>query len=359
MATARYLPDSGGTEIHTHEVATRLAARGAEVTVASTAPQGSLPRESREGPLRVVRVRVWPPRRDYYFAPALARVIRNDRIDIVHCQGYHTLVAPIVMLAALSARIPYVVTLHSGGDTRRLRRVFRPLQRWLLRPLLRRAEYLVAVSEFEAELFARRLRLPRTAFVIIPSGVDLPAPPRHRRSPERLIVSIGRLEKYKGHHRVIEALRVLNRTRPDVRLRIAGAGSYERQLRRLANRLNVQDQVEIAPVPADQRDEMAELLQRAAVVALLSQYESQGIAIQEAIGAGRPVVISDTSALAQLRAYPNVRVLPRSASADELAATIDALLDTPSVDPPRMPTWDECAAAVFELYQKALARKDR
>jgi glycosyltransferase involved in cell wall biosynthesis len=362
MATARYVPESGGTEVHTREVATRLAALGAEVTVASTAQRGSLPRESTEESLRVVRVRVWPPRRDYYFAPALARVIRKRRMDIVHCQGYHTFVAPIVMLGALSAGIPYVVTLHSGGDTRRLRRILRPPQAWLLRPLLTRAEYLIAASEFEADLFARRLRLPRSDFVVIPSGVDLPAPARAPREPssEPLIVSIGRLEKYKGHHRVIEAFSLLNATRPETRLRIVGVGPYEANLRRLASRLDVEHAVEIAPVPADERQAMAELLQRAAVVTLLSEYESQGLAIQEAIAAGRPVVTADTSALAGVCAHPNLRAVPHRATAAEIAAAIDALLDAPPlVDPPSMPTWDECVSALLEIYHRALASKGR
>jgi glycosyltransferase involved in cell wall biosynthesis len=358
LATARYLPDSGGTEIHTYEVATRLAARGADVTVASTAPRAwRFPRESREEAVRVVRVRVWPPRRDYYFAPALARVTRHERFDIVHCQGYHTFVAPIVMLAALSARIPYVVTLHSGGHTRLLRRLVRPVQAKLLGPLLRRAECLIAVSPFEADLFARRLHVPRSAFVVIPSGVDLPAASSPQSSDERLIVSPGRLEKYKGHHRVIEALPILNRTHPGIRLRIAGSGPYEKALRKLSASLGVAGQVEIAPVPPAQRQEMARLLGCADIVVALSEYESQGLAILEALAAGKPVLTSDNTALAGLEAYANARTLSRGAGAVEVAASIDALLDAPPTDPPPLPTWDDCVSELLELYRKIIAAR--
>jgi len=42
-----------------------------------------------------------------------------------------------------------------------------------------------------------------------------------------LIVSGGRLERYKGHHRAIAALPELIRRVPDARLYVVGTGPYE------------------------------------------------------------------------------------------------------------------------------------
>jgi glycosyltransferase involved in cell wall biosynthesis len=359
MATARYLPERGGTEIHTHEVAQRLAGLGADVTVVSTEPNEPFPRVSQDGLVKVLRVRAWPPGRDYYLAPELVRVIRGGNTDIVHCQGYHTLVAPVVMLAARSARIPYVVTLHSGGHSSSLRRALRPAQARVLRPLLTRAGQLIAGSRFEADLFARRTRVPRNAFVVIPSGVDLPSPPAATKRPDGppVVLSIGRVESYKGHQRVVEALPALERARPGTRLRIVGSGPYEPELRSLAARLGVTHMLEIAPVAADRRDEMAELLHNAACVVTLSEYESQGLAIQEALALGRPLLVSDNSALGDLRQHANVRTVTRRTPREQIAATIVALLDAPPVTtPPSLATWDECAAALLEVYLETLAR---
>ena len=358
MATAVYLPARGGTAIHTHEVATRLAQLGIEVTVVGTSPTEPFAREQRDDGVRVLCVRSWPAKRDYYFAPRLARVIREVDSDLVHLQGYHTAVAPLVMLAALRKRVPYVVTLHSGGHSSRLRRAIRPVQAWLLRPLLVRARRLIAVSPFEAGLFARRLRLPAAAFTVIPSGVDLPpAPPEPRVPGPPLILSIGRVESYKGHQRVVEALPALNRARPGTHLRIAGSGPYEEQLRRLAERLGVADRLEIAPVPAHRRDEMAALLSRSWAVAMLSQYESQGLAVHEALALGRPLVISNGSALGELAEHANVRTLPEDADGEAIASVILDLLDAPPASPPVMQTWDGCAAALLDLYEETLAER--
>jgi glycosyltransferase involved in cell wall biosynthesis len=351
-----FLPARGGTAIHTHEVAVRLARLGVDVTVAATSPTTPFAREEQDGPVRVLNVRSWPANRDYYFAPRLARIIRTTDADIVHLQGYHTAVAPIVMLAALRARVPYVVTLHSGGHSSRLRRAIRPVQAWLLRPLLTHARRIIAVSPYEADLFARRLRLPPSAFTVIPSGVDLPPVPPEPRAPgPPLILSIGRVESYKGHQRVIEALPALNRARPGTRLRIAGSGPYEGELRRLADRLGVADRLQIEAVPAHRRDEMALLLSRSWAVAMLSQYESQGLAVHEALALGRPLVISNGTALAELKDHANVRSLAEDADAEQIASVILDLLDAPPAAPPVMPTWDGCTAALLDLYEETLA----
>lgn len=356
LVTARYLPERGGTEVHTHQVATRLAARGAQVTVVTTMLRKPMDRESVEGGIRVLRVRAWPPNRDYYLAPAIARIVRRGGADIVHCQGYHTLVAPLVMAAALSSRVPYVVTLHSGGHSSLLRRLGRPTQARLLRPLLRRAQALVAASRFEAELFARRLRLPTSAFVVIPSGVDLPPAPAGPSAAEDhpLVLSVGRLESYKGHHRLVEALPAILASRPGLRLRIVGTGPLEPKLLRLADRLGVADHVEVAPVPAQDRSEMAGLLRQASVVALLSQYESQGLAAQEAMALGRPVAVTRATALGDLEGEANVSAVSPDAGPEEVAAVILGLLDASPAEPPEMPTWEGCVNRLVEVYRDVL-----
>lgn len=356
MVTARYLPETGGTEVHTHEVAERLVRRGAEVVVIATTSQRTISDPSTDSPFRVMKVHAWTKRLDLYFAPGLMRELKAAKPDIVHCQGFHTLVAPIAMLAARRMKTQYVVTLHSGGHSSRLRTIFRPLQAWLLRPLLLNAHALVAGSSFEARQFARWLRLPVDRFVVLPSGVDLPHPSDvgRRACCDELVLSVGRLESYKRHQIVLRALRDLHRQRPNIRLQIVGSGRYERQLRRLARRLGVEHLVEISSVPVNRREMMARLLRQADVVVSLSSYESQGIAMQEALALGCRLVVSDAGALAELRQYANVRVVSPRPRATEVASAIVEMLSTTPVAPPEMPTWEACVSGLVDLYEDAL-----
>jgi len=78
----------------------------------------------------------------------------------------------------------------------------------------------------------------------------------------------------------------LHKRRPGVQLHNVGT---EAELRRRAERLGFGDSLKIAPIPVDRPDEMARLLARAVYVVMLSEYESHGLAIQEALALGCPL----------------------------------------------------------------------
>ena len=155
------------------------------------------------------------------------------------------------MAGALRAGMPFVVTFHSGGHSSRARTSTRGMQQAMFGPLARRAAQLVGVSEFEADHFAQAMRIPRERFQVVPNGAQLPAPvlSTGRVSEGPLIVSLGRLERYKGHHRAIEAFASLRESVPDARLRILGEGPYEAALRKLAEDRGLGQAVTIGGIP--------------------------------------------------------------------------------------------------------------
>src|SRR5262245_32112866 len=113
QAAVGYFPSLGGLETHVYNVATRLAQAGVAVEVLTTDRAGRWPiHEQRDG-VPIHRLRAWPANRDYYLAPAAYRTILAGRWDLIHVQGYHTLFPPLVMLAALRAGRPYLVSFHS------------------------------------------------------------------------------------------------------------------------------------------------------------------------------------------------------------------------------------------------------
>jgi glycosyltransferase involved in cell wall biosynthesis len=352
MVTARYLPYIGGTEIHTYEVARRMSAAGHDVTVLTTDLSRSLPAvEATEG-VQVLRVPAWPAKSDYYFAPEIYSKILAGRWDLVHCQGYHTFVAPLAMLAAQQSGTPYVVTFHSGGHPSRLRNALRGLQRWMLRPLLVRAEKLIGVSDFETNFFREQLRQSANLFTTISNGSYLPkAEPGHSEPDGTLIVSVGRLERYKGHHRTIAALPEVAEVYPDVQLRIIGAGPCEPELWQLARRCGVAKRVEIGPLALEERGHMASILANARLAILLSDYESQGIAILEALSLGIPALVTHTSGLADLAKGGLARSVPLNSSSPAIASAILEQLNRPLiVSNIQLPSWDHCAAKLLNVY---------
>lgn len=105
MVTPRYFPYMGGIETHVHEVGRRLA--GSEV-------------------------------KNY--------------------QGCHTFVPPLAMLAAKKAKLPYIVTFHTGGHSSHFRSGIRDIQWKLFRPLFAGASKLM--HQMEKPLVPAQISLP-------------------------------------------------------------------------------------------------------------------------------------------------------------------------------------------------------
>lgn len=356
MVCPRYLPEGGGTETHVHEVARRLSrAPSFEITVLATDRSRRLPQQEVVERISVVRVPAWPRSRDYYLAPGIAAVIRQRRWDLVHCQGIHTPVPLLAMICARRAGIPYLVTFHTGGHSSRVRNSMRGAQWRLAGPLLRQAVSLIAVSRFEAVSLTRRARLGDKRVTVIRNGGALPLPRRGTVAVRGRIVSSGRLERYKGHQRVIEALPHVMREIPEAHLVILGRGRYESNLHKLARQLGVAERVSIKHLAPADREGMATALAEASVVAALSDYEAHPVAVMEALCVARPVVGYDIAGIGELIAAGWARGVPRGAPPAAVAQELARAMSSFSVvDPAQLPSWDSCAEELARVYLSSL-----
>jgi glycosyltransferase involved in cell wall biosynthesis len=357
MVSVQFLPDMGGVETHVYETAKRLAASGEfEITVLATDRSRSKPRNDAIDGLPVLRVPSWPRTRDWFLAPAISGVVARPRQwDLVHCQGIHTPVPVQAMRAARRARLPYVVTFHTGGHTLEHRNALRSIQWRLIGPLLGRADSLIAVSRFEAGKLATEARLGDKPISVIRNGGTLPVPPPGIRIVPGRIVSPGRLERYKGHHRVIESLPYVMREIPEAHVVILGRGSYEAELRSLVARLGVSDRVTIGHVEPTDRQGMAAALAEASVVAAFSDYEAHPVVVMEALGIGRPVVGYATAGIGELVDEGLVHgVMPGASASDAAANLVRAMTQQDARTLPEMPTWDTTAQELAAVYRQVL-----
>jgi glycogen synthase len=358
MVTPRYFPLMGGVENHVYQVARRLAHAEVDVTVLTTDPSKKLPTYEKIEGVHIQRVHAWPKEGDYYFAPALYQVIRQGKWDLMHLQSYHTLVAPLAMMAAQRAKLPYIVTFHGGGHSSSLRNQMRGIQQMLLRPMLARAQKLVAVANFEISYYSRRLQLAAERFAVIPNGCDLvrntPVPTETKGTQ---ILSMGRLERYKGHHRILAAMPYILAHYPDAQLRILGDGPYQAELQQQAAALGLSDRVTIGGIPIAERAKMASAIASAQLVTLLSDYETHPIAALEALALKRPVLVANTSGLQELAERGLARAIALNSTPQEVAAAvIEELLNPHMPTAIDLPTWDECARELLMLYRVCTER---
>ena len=283
----------GGVGEHVWNIAVRLAKRH-DVTLFGLNPNGKYPRCEVVDGVKVERFRHFYPSDSYFFSLELLLRLRQFEFDVVHGHGYH---AFPMHFAALAKCKRFVVTTHFHGEGHSsfrdsLFRLFRPLGGLTLR----KADVVVAVSEFEKCLLCEKFKLDLDKVVVIPNGVDLDEFKglKRRNRGFRSMLYVGRLEWYKGVHYLVEVLPKLPR---DVVLEIVGKGSLRGYLEERARRLGVLDRVFFY-----QDLPRCELLQKyvdADVFVLLSRFEAYSIVVAEALIAGTPCIVANSSALSE------------------------------------------------------------
>ena len=355
MTTARFLPETGGIETHVHHVAAGLAIRGHRVTVLTTDRSCASRSMTEMDGFEVVRVPAFPRNSDYYWAPAIYSEVRDGDWDLVHVQGCHTFVPILAMAAAIRSSKKFVVTFHSGGHSSWFRNSLRRTQWALLSRLFRRADRLIGVSRFEARSFSRSMRISPQRFTVISNGAEMPKVINPDLPKGNFIASVGRLEKYKGHQRIIRAMPTLLKRAPDLSLQIVGDGPYKSELQRLAEKLKVDHCVKIAGLPPSSRQEMADIFGSAALIVLLSEYEAHPIAVMEALSCGAKVLVANTSGLVDLVEDGLVAAVDIDASDANVADHVwEAIQCARAVDVPKLPTWDNCIDALVASYRSIL-----
>ncbi|MDZ7261134.1 MAG: glycosyltransferase [candidate division KSB1 bacterium] len=105
----------------------------------------------------------------------------------------------------------------------------------------------------------------------------------------------GRLEKYKNVHQVIYCLPQLIKKYPqkNIHYTIIGDGPYRKKLEKIIAKAGVEKYVSITGFAPSQQ-ELIKSYKRADVFVSVSNTESFGMTIIEALAAGTPVIISDS-----------------------------------------------------------------
>ncbi|QMU71939.1 glycosyltransferase [Streptacidiphilus sp. P02-A3a] len=310
--------------------------------------------------------------RDLAALPRLARLIRREGYDVVHCHLYRASVYG--RIAARLAGVRAIVTTEHSllAQTIEGRRItFGVRALYLATERLGRCT--VAVSRAVAERLAD-WGVPEHRVRVIPNGVGAaryrqPAPVRAATRqavraalglPQDAFVfgGVGRLVPGKRFDILVDALALLPRTEgaPEVRLLLVGDGGERAALEQRARAAGVADRV----VFAGERDDVPELLTAMDVLAAPSTVETFGLALLEALAAGLPVRWSSGPALAELPegAAPGARrTLARpSAYAAELQAlrTGGPRRAGAPAQPEAVRHYDmaRLALAVAELYQQ-------
>ncbi len=215
----------------------------------------------------------------------LARLIRAERIALVHAQDIYT--NALGLLAARAARVPVIATRVDLGH--HVVGYRRPLTR-----LACRAADRVLVNALCVRDLVLREGVEPDRVVVVRNGVDLEALDREAREapaspppPGEWITCIANMHHpVKGQTDLLVAFREVLRARPAARLVLVGGGVRRPLLEKLAGELGVAERVHFLGF----RRDVPALLARAVLSVSASHAEGLSNAILEAMASRLPVV---------------------------------------------------------------------
>jgi N-acetyl-alpha-D-glucosaminyl L-malate synthase BshA len=333
-------PLVGGGGYHVYNLARELAKRGVDVKVfalniGNTFFLKRTKVETHFGKVQVFRVPAFRiPKFNYQFAPKLISLLLKENPDIIHAHGYQVFTTDAALMASKIKKTPLVLTLHGfprGFDKPANRAYFNLIGK----ETLKKAKKIISVSHMVAREF-KAIGVSEKKIAIIPNGIDLeeykqlPTGDLFRKrleikENEKLVLTIGRLEKIKGFQCLIKALPSIIREVGSTKLVIAGPDfDYAAKLKRLAGETNVQDHV-IFYGPINGKEKF-EAFSAADIVAVPSLYEGFGILLLEAMAAGKPLVATNTGAAPEIIQNGKNGVLAALGDVEDLAGKIIKLL---------------------------------
>ncbi len=184
------------------------------------------------------------------------------------------------------------------------------LDRWSS-PLVTRQ---VANSHAVAERMRTR---DRSSPVVIHGGIDTDRFYPGAKEPECDLVTVTRLERYKGVFDLVDAMREVVARRPGATLRIYGGGSKLAELTAKVREDGLAANIEVCGERAD----IPARLQEGRVFVLASHEEGLPNAVMEAMAAGLPVVATEVGGTPEL-VGPDTGMLVAARRPSELAAAI-------------------------------------
>lgn len=281
-----------------------------------------------------------------------ARRIRRENISLIHSQWIHS-AGTVGMYGAWLLGRPFSFTGHAAD-------LFR--DRVALEDKVRRAEFIVCISEFHRE-FYKSLGARDEQLHIVYCGIDLthfaPPPPSDHdpRKPLR-IRSSGRLVEKKGFTHLIDACKILKDREVAYECVIAGSGPLQAPLQQQIDRLGLSDLVRLTGKEIKQ-EEIPGFMHGGDLYCLPCAWSSDNDVdglpqmIMEAMACGLPAISTRLVGIPDLVVHERTGLLVEPKNPTQLANAIQRLRDDPTLARRLADDGQRHLAEVFEI-EKAL-----
>jgi len=318
-------PLAGGAEVHLHEVFSRIAKMGHDVTLYCSSFPGA-PREETLNGIHIIRE---GGRYLFNFRVPMKYVtrFRDEKYDIVIDD-----MNKIPFFTPLYVRNPLYIITHHLFDKSIFLEAPWPIAAYVYLTekmgfglcKKKRIPFIVGSPSTKKELMEKGF--PSSQVEIINYCVDHEThrPTGIQRSATPLIGYFGRLKKYKSVEQLLHAFNLLKNEFPELKLVIVGEGDYRKSLEALAQSLGITGAVRFTGF-VDEKEKVT-LLQEVWFAVNTSSKEGWGLTVIEANACGTTVLASNVPGLRDAIKDGETGLLYEFGNIDDLAAKMKKLL---------------------------------
>ncbi|MBK9533042.1 MAG: glycosyltransferase family 4 protein [Chitinophagaceae bacterium] len=284
------------------------------------------------------------------------RYLKENDCNILHA---HLLISDLIATVLKYVFNPGVYLLSTKhGYREKFLQQYEPGKRYrpfdyyyfITRFILSRIDRNVAVSKGIADLYVS-LGLAKTAYPVIHHGIKIEEFNKEEykakcRLAQPQLIIVGRIELFKGHHFLIEALPVVAAAFPGVKLLVLGEGSEKNNCIKKVNDLGLQDQVEFLGF----QDHPYAYISHSDVIILPSLFEPFGLVYIEAFALKTPVVAFNTPAGNEIMENNETALMVDKGDSRALADKIIYLLKNKTAS-------DSMAENAFKKYNAFFTRE--
>jgi len=222
----------------------------------------------------------------------LVQLIKSKKIQIIHSNGSRATI--FGGIAARLTKTPLIWHVRIVNSDKLLDRL-----------LARLASKIIVISKAVSRRF-NWLKNKEDKIVLVYNGIDLEkfkpnvgirkVRGESLSSKTPMVVTVGRLDWYKGHKYLLEAAEKIVQILPDARFLIVGDGEYRKRLENQVKQLNLDENV----IFTGNRKDIPEILAGIDLFVLSSVSEGFGRAVAEAMACAKTVVATKAGGLSEV-----------------------------------------------------------
>ena len=232
----------------------------------------------------------------------ISRYLKKNDIHILHSHLFNSDLLSALIKQFFYWKVYIVSTKHGYSEmllkqyTGKPEEVHHDLYYRMTEYTLHRIDQNLSVSKGISDLYMN-LGFTRESYPVIPHGIHIDSlPEKNADSPYRLsahqLIIVGRLEEFKGHYFLLNALRDVIQRFPDLVLLILGEGSQKELLQQQVKDLHLETHV----IFMGFRDDPYLYMTNSDIIVLPSLFEPFGLVFIESFALRVPVIAFDTPA---------------------------------------------------------------